>query len=120
MAVLLAVVFFAVDDVVFFAVPDADVFAGLFFAAVDVLLVDDFLAGLDVPVRLAAAGVLDVEAVLAVDFLAADRVEVDADLAAAARFVGADAEVVVRAGVLVADFFAAVVVTFGNFLAPDT
>lgn len=116
-------VFFAVPEVLL-AVPDADVFAVLFLAVAgddvvfDVLLDAVLLPAVpDVPVFFAAVLVVDF-------FLAVDLDDVlDADLAAVARFVGADAEVVVRAVVVLAAlFFAAVVVVvaFGIFLAPDT
>jgi hypothetical protein len=113
-ALRFAVVFFAVvPDVLFFA-GEVVRFVVLFFAAGDVVAFDvDFLAVL---------------AVLAVpDFLAAvdvpEALVVDVDFFAVvvARFVGADAEVVVRAVVVcAAAFFAVVAVDFGIFLAPET
>jgi hypothetical protein len=122
-AVVPDVLFFAgVDDELFFAVvPDELFFAGedvlfdvvdfveLFFAA-GVAFEVDFLAVPAVPDLLAA---VDVPEVLEVD--------VDFLVVVVARFVGADAEVVVRAVVVfAADFFAVVAVSFGIFLAPET
>jgi hypothetical protein len=120
-----AAVFFAVvPDVVFFAVvPDVLFFAGedvrfdvvdfvvLFFAADDDAAFDvDFLAVLAVPDFLAA---VDVPEVLEFD--------VDFFAVVVARFVGADAEVVVRAvAVFAAAFFAVAAVSFGIFLSPAT
>jgi hypothetical protein len=106
-AVVVDVLFFA-GDVVRFDVVD---FVVLFFAAGDVVAFDvDFFAVLAVPDFLAAVDV-------------AEALEVDVDFFAVvvARFVGADAEVVVRAVVVfAADFFAVVAVAFGIFLAPET
>jgi hypothetical protein len=120
-----AAVFFAVvPDVLFFAVvPDVLFFAGeevrfdvvdfvvLFFAAGDVVAFDvDFLAVLAVPDLFAAVDVPEV-------------LEVDVDFLAVvvARFVGADAEVVVRAVVVfAAAFFAVAAAGFDIFLAPET
>jgi hypothetical protein len=111
-----AAVFFAVvPDVVFFAGEDVrfDVvdFVVLFFAADDDAAFDvDFLAVLAVPDLLAA---VDVPEVLEFD--------VDFFAVVVARFVGADAEVVVRAvAVFAAAFFAVAAVSLGIFLAPET
>jgi hypothetical protein len=108
-----AAVFAVVPDVLFFAGEDArfDVvdFAVLFLAAGDDVAFDvDFLAVLVVADLLAA---VDVPEALEVDFFAA----------VVARFVGADAEVVVRAVVVfAAAFFAVEAVSLGIFLAPET
>jgi hypothetical protein len=120
-----AAVFFAVvPDVLFFAVvPDELFFAGedvrfdvvdfavLFFAAGDDVAFDvDFLAVPAVPDFFAAVDVPEV-------------LEVDVDfllVVVAARFVGAEAEVVVRAVVVAAAFFAAVAVDLDTFFAPET
>jgi hypothetical protein len=124
----LAAVFFAVvvPDELFFAVVVADVlffagedvrfdvvdFAVLFFAAGDDVAFDvdvDFLAVPEVPARFAAVDVPEV-------------LEVDVDFLAVvvARFVGAEAEVVVRAVVVLAAAFFAVVASFDTFLSPET
>jgi hypothetical protein len=107
-----AAVFAVVPDVLFFAGEDArfDVvdFAVLFLAAGDDVAFDvDFLAVLVVADLLAA---VDVPEALEVEFFAA----------VVARFVGADAEVVVRAVVFAAAFFAVEAVSLGIFLAPET
>ena len=130
MAVRLAVVFLAAAEVdvplrfaaVFFVVPDVLFFAGedvrfdvvdfvvLFLAAGDVAFDVDFLAVLAVPDFFAAVDVPEVR-----------EVDVDFFAVVVARFVGADAEVVVRAVVVfAAAFFAVAAVDFGNFLAPET
>ena len=119
-----AAVFFAVvpDELFFAVVPDKLFFAGedvrfdvvdfevLFFAAAVAFDVD-FLAVLAVPDLLAAVDVPEV-------------LEVDVDFLAVvleARFVGADAEVVVRAVVVfAAAFFAVVAAGFDIFFAPET
>jgi hypothetical protein len=106
-AVVPEVLFFAGEDVRF----DVVDFVVLFLAAGDDVAFDvDFLAVLAVPDLLAAVDV-------------PEALEVDVDFLAVldARFVGADAEVVVRAVVVfAAAFFAVVAVSFGTFLAPET
>jgi hypothetical protein len=110
-----AAVFAVVPDVLFFAGEDVrfDVvdFVVLFFAAGDDVAFDvDFLAVLAVPDFFAAVDVPEVR-----------EVDVDFFAVVVARFVGADAEVVVRAVVVfAAAFFAVAAVDFGNFLAPET
>jgi hypothetical protein len=110
-ALRFAVVFFAVvPDVLFFA-GDVVRFVVLFFAAGDVVAFDvDFFAVLAVADFFA---VVDVPEALDVD--------VDFFAVVVARFVGAEAEAVVRAVVVfAAAFFAVVVVDFDTFLSPET
>jgi hypothetical protein len=106
-AVVPEVLFFAGEDVRF----DVVDFVVLFFAAGDDVAFDvDFLAVLAVPDLLAAVGV-------------PEALEVDVDFLAVldARFVGAEAEVVVRAVVVFAAvFFAVVAAGFDIFFAPET
>jgi hypothetical protein len=110
-----AAVFAVVPDVLFFAAEDVRFdlvdFVVLFFAAGDDVAFDvDFLAVLAVPDFFAAVDVPEVR-----------EVDVDFFAVVVARFVGADAEVVVRAVVVfAAAFFAVAAVDFGNFLAPET